>query len=79
MEEHTVTIDENGVVTMIYSDEMRDLMDEGVAEIKRVSNVEPGPDGLWTADMLNGDILGPYKYRQDALDAEIKYLEEKLF
>lgn len=79
MEEHMISIDEDGTVTMIYSDEMRDFMDEGVTEIKRVSNVEPGLDGNWWADMLNGDVLGPYKYRQDALDAEVKYLKEKLF
>ena len=33
----------------------------------------------WTAAMNDGTLLGPYRLREEALRAEVKYLEAKLF
>lgn len=69
----------DGIMTFIYSDENVDLLKEGESTIERVSNVEPVPGG-WKAYMLeDGAVLGPFKLRSEALEAEIKYLEEKMF
>ena len=77
--EHTICIDLDGSITMIYSDEARGLLELGPATIERVSAVEPGADNCWYANMRDGTILGPYDLREDALAAEVAYLKEKLF
>lgn len=74
-----IAIDEAGIITMIYDDEFIDLYDEGNTHITRVSSVEPTIGGQWKASMRDGTVLGPYRLRQEALDAEVKYLEAKLF
>jgi hypothetical protein len=74
-----IAIEPNGEVVMIYDDELADLCGEGSTVIKRVSNVEPDPKGGWSATMLDGHKLGPFPLRNEALEAEIKYLEAKLF
>lgn len=73
-----IIIDPNGVLRMLYSDDLSDLLAEGKAEISRVSHVEPAPDGGWTADMspVGGGFLGPFELRSQALAAEVVYLEE---
>lgn len=71
----TVTILIDGdVAQFVYDDAVADLLTLGEASIVRVSAVEPAPGGGWTADMLNGDVLGPFPMRADALDAERAYL-----
>lgn len=77
--EHRIAINPDGTLEFIYSDEFRELVDSGSAKIERVSNVEPGTDGMWYADIRNGPKLGPFKYRHTALDAEIEYLYRELF
>ena len=70
----------DGEITAIYSDRLAEFFAEGKAETTRASHVEPkGTE--WTADMspLGGPILGPFALRQEALDAEVRWLEEKLF
>lgn len=71
-------IDLDGTINMIYDDSSRELMDNGKLSITRVSNVEPNEKGEWLATLSNGVILGPYRLRTDALDAEVKYIEENL-
>ena len=63
---------------MIYTDDMRPLLLEGQATIRRVSHVEPNAHGWWQADLapVKGPVLGPFQFRQQALDAEIVWLEE---
>ena len=41
-------------------------------------HVEPTPEGYWKVDLspVKGPLLGPYRKRQEALDAEIQWLEE---
>jgi hypothetical protein len=72
-----ITVDVNGsTVRFIYSDDLRPLLKEGQQKIRRVSHVEPNPDGQWTADLspCGGPLLGPFVTRQEALDAEVAYL-----
>lgn len=75
---HYISISKSGELSFIYDDELADLLKVGPSSITRVSNVEPC-DGGWKASMKDGTILGPYPLRQQALDEEVKYLQEKLF
>jgi hypothetical protein len=67
----------NGKMSFIYDDQLADLISEGDSKIERVSNVEPA-EGGWVAFMNDGTKLGPFKLRQEALDAEIAYIQERL-
>jgi hypothetical protein len=66
----------------IYSDALAPLLDEGTATVQRVSHVEPlcidGRHG-WTADMtpVDGPVLGPFRTRAEALDAERVWLHRE--
>lgn len=77
-----ISISPNGSVTMIYSDDHVGFLDKlGAPVVTRASFVEPA-EGGWTADMspiAKGVILGPYKLRQEALDAEAAWLNKRLF
>lgn len=68
-------------MSFIYSDEMKSLLEEGQATVTRASHVEPHPDGGWTADMgpVNGPILGPFNFRQTALNEEVDWLNNEMF
>ena len=68
-------------IRFVYLDELKDLLDMGKSTIKRASHVEPiETDGqiMWQADIspIGGPKLGPFPLRKDALDAEIKWIEE---
>jgi hypothetical protein len=77
MSDYTIKI-ENGKLTFVYDDALGDLMDLGTAAVCRVSDVEPDPSGGWTADMTKagapGVLLGPFKTRAEALQAERDWL-----
>jgi hypothetical protein len=76
-----IAIAQDASVKFIHNDAMfLALKEEGTATVQRASHVEPTVDGLWEADMspVNGPLLGPYTTRQEALDKEILWLEEKL-
>lgn len=70
----------SGKLTAIYSDEIADLLLEGQATVTRASHVEP-ENGQWVADMspVGGPKLPPCRLRQEALDAEVEYLNTILF
>lgn len=76
-----ISIDNNAEISCIYSDNFVDLLTQGQSTIIRASHVEPSPlgDG-WQADLtpLLGSelILGPLALRQEALAAEIAWIEE---
>ena len=72
----SITVQPNGDLRMIYYDEISTLLTLGESRIVRASHVEPDAMG-WTADMspVNGPTLGPFALRQDALDAEVKWLQ----
>jgi hypothetical protein len=75
-----VLISSSGSIQFVYNDELVSVMDCGDYRIKRASHVEPGADG-WVADMapLLGPILGPFKLRGQALEAELDWLNDHLF
>jgi hypothetical protein len=66
----------------IYDDRLTPLFDNlGAAAVERASHVEPFTAGTagavsWTADMgpVNGPSLGPFPTREEALQAETRYL-----
>ena len=73
---HEITIQPDGSLQFIWSDSLVGLMDEGEGQITRASHVEPNERGEWMADLspVGGPSLGPYRLRQDALDAEVAWL-----
>lgn len=80
-----VIIDEEGAMTFVYDDALAGLLELGDAQIERASHVEPsagdsvrGISAGWVADMApsGGPVLGPFRLRQEALDAERAWLRE---
>lgn len=80
MTEVVINVDSEGV-SFIWNDEAAALTDLGQASIRRVSHVEPTRDGQWTADLspVDGPLLGPYRLRRQALDAEVEWLRNNGF
>ena len=72
-----ILVQPNGHVRCLYGEEL-DLHRLGDLRIERGSHVEPTPDGQWTADLapVDGPVLGPYRQRTEALDAERQWLVE---
>jgi hypothetical protein len=81
MSQHKIIIGADGRLKFLYSDELTQLVDRtgGDAEIVRCSDVEPDEKGNWTADLsrVGGPVLGPFKLRQEALDAEVEWLSAR--
>lgn len=75
---NSIIITEKGDIRFIWNDTLAFLIDEGKPTIKRASHVEPTDDGQWTADLspVGGPVLGPFRLRREALDAERDWLEE---
>lgn len=71
-----LVIDPCGTIRCLYGEDL-DLHQLGEVSIRRGSHVEPTADGLWTADLspVGGSVLGPFRCRSDALDAERRWLE----
>lgn len=71
----------SGQMIFLYNDELRPLMETGQAQVRRASDVEPTEKGEWTADLsrVGGPVLGPFKLREDALAAEVAWLEDNHF
>jgi len=65
----------DGVARCIY-DEALDLREIGKLQITRASHVEPDAEGYWWADMgpVDGPVLGPFRSRSEALQAERGWL-----
>jgi len=60
-------------VSFVYDDDLVDLFPLGDTSITRKSMVEPGEDCKWYVSInIEGTIdkLGPFKYRESALEAE---------
>lgn len=78
--EHIIAINPEGVATFVWSDELAKLKTEGNCKIERVSNVEPNDQSEWMADMMliSGPILGPFETRQEAIDAELRYIWDNM-
>ena len=69
--EMELVVDAGGDVRCIYDDAL-DLRELGKLQITRASHVEPDRHGFWCADMrpVDGPVLGPFKKRTEALQAE---------
>ena len=79
-----LTVKPDGIIAAIHNDALADLYEEGKAEVKRASHVEPvngGEQVNWVADMapVGGPKLGPYRLRSEALGAETDWLKEHGF
>ena len=74
-----VTVTTDGRIEFIYSDSLLPITQLGACHITRASHVEPS-DGGWTADLspVSGPVLGPYRTRQEALDAEVTWLQSNV-
>ena len=77
--EMELVVDAGGNVRCIYGEEL-DLREIGKLQITRASHVEPDRDGFWWADMgpVGGPVLGTFKNRMEALQAETAQLFEAL-
>jgi hypothetical protein len=64
-----------GEVRCVYGEAI-DLHVLGQPQITRASQVEPDEQGRWWADLspVNGPLLGPFRLRTQALDAEQGWL-----
>jgi len=51
MTEHLISVNDDGSLVFIYSDELAFLSTLGETTTTRASHVEPGPDNKWYADM----------------------------
>ena len=73
--EMELVVDAGGDVRCVYGEEL-DLRELGKLQITRASHVEPDRDGFWWADMgpVDGPVLGPFKNRTEALQAEREWL-----
>jgi hypothetical protein len=73
--EMELVVDAVGDVRCIY-DEALDLREIGKLQITRASHVEPDAEGYWWVDMgpVGGPVLGPFKNRTEALEAERRWL-----
>ena len=76
-----VTITPDGTLKFLYNDDLRPLMELGKSTVSRASDVEPTAEGEWTADLsrVGGPVLGPFKLREQALAAEVSWLENNNF
>jgi hypothetical protein len=75
-----INISREGIISFLYDDRLRGLMKNGDAKITRASHVEATADNQWNADMApsGGGVLGPFKTRQEALDAEVEWLNDNV-
>ena len=69
----------DGTGALIYTDAV-DVQALGRVETTRASHVEPAPEGGWIADLgpSAGPVLGPFRYRREALEAEVEWLKAKM-
>lgn len=78
---HAIQVGDDGRVTAVYSDDLRELFELlGGGKIRRASHVEPDEDGRWVADLspVGGPRLPATDRRSDALGAEREYLQSRL-
>lgn len=76
-----IAIPADGNVQLIYKDEVADVIKAlGHATTARASHVEPTADGRWQADIspVGGPMLPPTDTRQESLDLEVAWLNERL-
>jgi hypothetical protein len=71
---------ENGVTARgLWDDRLQPVYAAiGNVKVKRASHVEPDRNGKWVADLapVGGPQLGPYRLRQEALSAEVAWINK---
>ena len=72
-----ILISAEGAISFVYADDLRGILKQGVADIKRASTVEPDASGGWSADLspVCGPVLGSFDTRSEAILEEVKWLE----
>lgn len=68
-----VLIEPDGTISALY-DERLDLHALGSLTLTRASHVDPDPEGLRWAHLIQGPTLGPFPDRSTALAAEVDWL-----
>ena len=70
-----IVIKPTGVFIGIYNDSF-EYGELGKPRIRRASHVEPDESGRWFADLspVEGPTLGPFDKRNDAINAELEFL-----
>ncbi len=74
-----IIVKPTGVFIGIYNDSF-DYGSFGRPQIRRASHVEPDESGRWAADLspVDGPRLGPFDKRNEAIDAELEFLNMML-
>lgn len=78
----SIRVGADGRMRFIHDDRLAGLVRAGEGSIHRASRVEPGDPALgqeplsWYVDLaaVGGPVLGPFGHRQQALDAEVRWL-----
>lgn len=72
-----IVISFDGRLHAIYDDAFG-LQELGNVSIRRASHVEPTEEGMWLADLspMQGPVLGPFVWRQEAVEAELGWLRK---
>ncbi len=70
-------INSAGAIRYVYTETV-DLAQVGRMSIARGSHVEPDEQGRWHADLapVSGPRLGPYRFRSEAIAAELAWLRK---
>lgn len=79
-ETFSILVSPQGKISLIYRDELGELLTQGNSQTRRASFVEPSSDNTWEADLglSNGPTLTGFNTRQEALNAEKQWLENRL-
>ena len=66
-------------IRFIHQDDLAEALQAGKTITRRASHVEPGKGG-WMSDLgpVNGPVLGPFRRRDTALQAEENWLRKNL-
>lgn len=76
-DETQIVIGRDGRLRFMYDDRLLSLAEQGLCTTRRASHVEPCSGG-WQADLgpVGGPVLGPFRERGKALEAERDWLFE---
>jgi hypothetical protein len=81
--EYEIFISPSGDVHFVYYDELKPLLELGKPSIERISHVDAfivDDSIVWFADLspINGPKLGPCNNRDEAIEAELKWISDNL-
>jgi hypothetical protein len=76
--EHVIAVEPDGTFKCLYTEEI-DLRELGALTTERASHVEPNNEtGLWEVRLASGQYIGARPTRKEALEFEVRYLQERL-